>query len=517
MKKTFSLLLVLFCSLTLLAERFEYNGIYYNTLSDSTAEVTFQTEWSSPSYNHTSVIIPSTAEYNGQIYSIVRIGQAAFYEYTSLTSLSIPKTVTTIDIGAFFGCTNLSKVLITASVQTIGSGAFGNCTSLEEVICLATIPPTSGALLADPEEIFYGVDVANILLYVPIESIELYRNADQWKDFQIRVYYGSEECYEYMHVNLTALPLITGKLTYRLSTDDGSEIPYVDSVWIFDTEQQPLQKFHAQSGDTIDLSFLERGTYILRVYIDECMKSRTFVHRPKWKYTWCDTWNVLSHGWDPEGGDGMYNAHTIIYQLEGDSLIDEVTYQKLTGHVSFASPATQEYVAALRFVDNKKVFIHYDNTEYLLYDFGAQVGDTLEIFGGIDYYEDYKILSHVVTEIDTLEDGRLQMQLVVELQWSTTITWIEGIGSRNGIVHNIATDRIGSGTDVLLCAYRDNECIYTTSSSYYAPYGCVYNDPIFSATKEVKSPTPSAQKIMYNGQLLILRDGKTYNVMGQEL
>lgn len=517
MKKTFSLLLVLFCSLTLLAERFEYNGVYYNTLSDSTAEVTFQTDWSSPSYNHTSVIIPSTAEYNGKIYSIVRIGQAAFYEYTSLTSLSIPKTVTTIDIGAFFGCTNLSEVLITHSVQTIGSGAFGNCTSLKEVICLATIPPTSGALLADPKEIFYGVDVANILLYVPMESIELYRNADQWKDFQIRIYYGSEECHEYMHVNLTALPLITGKLTYRLSTDDGSEIPYVDSVWILNTDKEPLQKFYAQSGDTIDLLFLERGTYILNVYLNECIKSRTFVHRPKWKYTWCDTWNVLSHGWDPEGGDGMYNAHTIIYQLEGDSLIDEVTYQKLTGHVSFASPATQEYVAALRFVDNKKVFIHYDNTEYLLYDFGAQVGDTLEIFGGIDYYEDYKILSHVVTEIDTLEDGRLQMQLVVELQWPTTITWIEGIGSRNGIVHNIATDRIGSGTDILLCAYRDNECIYTTSSSYYAPYGCVYNDPIFTSVKELKSPIPSAQKIIYNDQLLIIRDGKTYNVMGREL
>ena len=29
--------------------------------------------------------------------------------------------------------------------------------------------------------------------------------------------------------------------------------------------------------------------------------------------------------------------------------------------------------------------------------------------------------------------------------------------------------------------------------------------------------TPNVQKIMRDGQLLILRDGKTYNVMGQEL
>ena len=240
-------------------------------------------------------------------------------------------------------------------------------------------------------------------------------------------------------------------------------------------------------------------------------------YQSSYKDQWCDTWNVLSHGWDPEGGDDPYMPYTFIYQLEEDTTINDLTYQRLTGRFSLSTmPSNKEYVAALRFSENKKVFIHYDDTEYLLYDFGAQVGDTLEIFGGIDHYKDYKILSHVVTEIDTLEDGRLQMQLVVELQWSTTITWIEGIGSKNGIVHNIATDRIGSGTDVLLCAYRDNECIYTTSSSYYAPYGCVYNDPIFSATEEVNAPTQSVQKIMYNGQLLILRDSKTYNVMGVE-
>ena len=103
----------------------------------------------------------------------------------------------------------------------------------------------------------------------------------------------------------------------------------------------------------------------------------------KWADIWSDTWNVLSHGWDPEGGDDMYYGYTIIYQLGEDTLINEVRYRKLTGYFSLASPSMQEYVAALRFADDKKVFIHYDNTEYLLYDFGAQVGDTLEIFGSI--------------------------------------------------------------------------------------------------------------------------------------
>ena len=242
---------------------------------------------------------------------------------------------------------------------------------------------------------------------------------------------------------------------------------------------------------------------------------------------WCDTWNVLSHGWDPEGGDDMYNGYTTIYQLGEDTLINEVRYRKLTGYFSLASPSMQEYVAALRFADDKKVFIHYDNTEYLLYDFGAQVGDTLEIFGGIDHYKDFKTLPHVITEIDTLDDGKLQIYSNAIIQESEGYEtpferlypkiWIEGVGSKDGIVQNSATNRIGIGPCVLLCAYHNDDCIYTTDNPYYTSLGCVYNDPIFSATEEVNAPTQSVQKIMYNGQLLILRDGKTYNVMGVEV
>lgn len=251
-------------------------------------------------------------------------------------------------------------------------------------------------------------------------------------------------------------------------------------------------------------------------------------HQSSYKDQWCDTWNVLFHGWDPEGGDDPYMPYTFIYQLEEDTTINDLTYQRLTGRFSLSTmPSNKEYVAALRFAENKKVFVHYDNTEYLLYDFGAQVGDTLEIFGGINHYKDFKTLPHVITEIDTLDNGRLQIHSEVIIQFYEGTEseherlypkiWIEGIGSKDGIVQNSATNRIGSGVTALLCAYRDEDCIYTTDNPYYTPYGCVHNDPLFTATAEVNSHVPSAQKIMYNGQLLILHEGKTYNIMGAEI
>ena len=251
-------------------------------------------------------------------------------------------------------------------------------------------------------------------------------------------------------------------------------------------------------------------------------------HQSSYKDQWCDTWNVLYHGWDPEGGDDPYMPYTFIYQLEEDTTINDLTYQRLTGRFSLSTmPSNKEYVAALRFAENKKVFVHYDNTEYLLYDFGAQVGDTLEIFGGIDHYKDFKTLTHVITEIDSLDDGRLQIYSNAIIQESEGYEtpferlypkiWIEGVGSKDGIVQNSATNRIGIGSCVLLCAYHNDDCIYTVDNPYYTPLGCVYNDPIFTSMEEVKSSTPSAQKIMHNGQLFILRDSKTYNIMGVEV
>ena len=273
--------------------------------------------------------------------------------------------------------------------------------------------------------------------------------------------------------------------------------------------------FHAKAGSNLHISIKDM----------QCNDNQVSAYAPQ-KNTnmydniqWCDQWNVIYHGWI---ADEIDMPITIFYQLIGDTIINEMEYKKLTAHYSMASPLSREYVAALRFSENKKVFIHYDDTEYLLYDFGAQVGDTLEIFGGIDHYKDFKTLPHVITEIDTLDDGKLQMQLMVNLQdeWherSIPITWIEGVGSKDGVVQNVATLKSGLVGIELLCAYHNDECIYTTDNPYYTSLGCVYNDPIFSATEEVNAPTQSIQKIMYNGQLLILRDSKTYNVMGVEV
>lgn len=68
--------------------------------------------------------------------SVTAIGSSAFYNCTSLSSITIPNSVTSIQNDAFFGCSSLTSVTIPSGITTISAGMFTSCTSLSSV----TIP-----------------------------------------------------------------------------------------------------------------------------------------------------------------------------------------------------------------------------------------------------------------------------------------------------------------------------------------------------------------------------------------
>ena len=67
---------------------------------------------------------------------VTTIGYCAFYNCSSLTSVTIPDNVTTIGDNAFYACSSLTSATIPDSVTTIGNYVFDGCKSLTSV----TIP-----------------------------------------------------------------------------------------------------------------------------------------------------------------------------------------------------------------------------------------------------------------------------------------------------------------------------------------------------------------------------------------
>lgn len=61
------------------------------------------------------------------------IGKNAFFKCISLTSINIPKRVTSIGKSAFHNCNSLKSINIPKSVTTIGNGAFRNCNFLKSI------------------------------------------------------------------------------------------------------------------------------------------------------------------------------------------------------------------------------------------------------------------------------------------------------------------------------------------------------------------------------------------------
>ena len=156
----------------------------------------------------TQVVIPRT--YKGK--SVTRIGTNAFANNTTITSITIPETITAIyGANPFVNCVNLASIivdenntsfsdggnraLLTASgtrivsyanksgssytipsaVKIIGEEAFLGCTNLTEIILTETTPP----ILSNTG----AISTATTVIYVPAESVEIYKTATNWSNF----------------------------------------------------------------------------------------------------------------------------------------------------------------------------------------------------------------------------------------------------------------------------------------------------------------------------------------------
>ena len=133
MKRLLLLICTLLCANVLSAQTtFWIGDIQYEITSTNPAEV----EVNNATSAITTANIPSTVTYQETTYDVTAIGDSAFYDCRSLTTVTILNSVISIGEAAFDGCSSLTSVTIGNSVTSIGTQAFYDCSSLTSV----TIP-----------------------------------------------------------------------------------------------------------------------------------------------------------------------------------------------------------------------------------------------------------------------------------------------------------------------------------------------------------------------------------------
>ncbi len=111
---------------------------------------------------------------------VQEIGKDAFSNCAKLEDLQLPSSLTTIGESAFWNCTSLWSLTIPANVLAIGEQAFKGCTGIYEIYNLNNTPQTITA------NVFEGLTLSKINLYVPPTRKSAYEAKDVWKNFNVK-------------------------------------------------------------------------------------------------------------------------------------------------------------------------------------------------------------------------------------------------------------------------------------------------------------------------------------------
>lgn len=157
----------------------DLTGMFYDDLklTKVTIPQTVKTVGYGAFYNCQSLLAIDVPE------TVDSIGQYAFEFCSRIDSLSIPEGVKTLPYACFMWDRGLEKISLPSTLAYVGDFAFVGTGMLAEVKLPAVTPPAVSEV-----NVFFQSNPGNCKLLVPKASVDAYKAAYGWKDFQIEGY-----------------------------------------------------------------------------------------------------------------------------------------------------------------------------------------------------------------------------------------------------------------------------------------------------------------------------------------
>ena len=429
----------------------------------------------------TSITIPN---------SVTSIGNYAFYYCSSLTSITIPNSVTEIGSSAFEGCYSLTSITIPNSVTEIGWNAFSHCTALKSL----TIPNSVTKIRDD------AFSHCTSLEYLSIPNSVKYAGMDHGKP-----HYGWSSITDCSNLKTLIVPadffMVEDEYYQEVKAKDLPYLPErLESLTINDGT------IHRLAWDFINRNYKTLKTIDLATTTDIAIAEEAFKN---------------------------------CYKLENLALpsqLEYIPYMAIAECVKLQSitiPATVTEIEDRAFENCRSIkSIIFEGTapKQGPAQYAAACGSSLWRIGSWAFYNCHQLQNLTIPEGVT-EIGDAAFYGCTYLEDMVLPSTIQEIGDNGfALCAKLKKIHVKAATPPTIQAKTffdvnrqipvyvpDNAVEAYKDDPYWSEFDIQGESKAPSAVDNIPSAVTNTKKIMSNGQLLILRDGKTYNIMGAEI
>ena len=447
------------------------------------------------------IVIPTTATKNDVTYDVVAIGSGAFKDCSSLTSITIPNSVTSIKDEAFWGCSSLNSVSISNSVTSIGYRAFRGCSSLTSITIPRSVTSIGDAAFGECSSL------TSIIIPYGVTSIGKNTFWDCSSLSCVTIPNSVTNIGQWAFENCTSL----NEITLPLSIKSIDEEAFAGCTKLYD-----IYCFAMEPPTAYESSFANYNAFLhvpcdnQRVYLlDVIFGNFKYIECIEAETTPTDTVVVTPSFNDAEfiwPSNSSADSYTLAISKDGE-IFCTLTFNangQLTGIAFAPSRNGQHNAPAAAQTANGFAFTVTGLDEGANYTYELLIqdrsGNTLQSYSG-EFRTQSTNDRTVTVEYDAAQ-GQVTGAGTYLVGDTVTLTAIPNDGYRfvrwsNEVVDNPYTFVI---TENITLSAEFEKVIATSIEHTHS-----------------QSPMTDCQKIIHNGQLLILRDGKIYTVMGQEL